>query len=113
MKFWHSLHQKCKKIDDSNNLLENLHYTVLGLGDTNYTNFCNFGKTVDIKLETLKAKRFEIFVFTLFYFIMIELDLIFFINVSNSLCKLKLVFVKHTGGKVFKILNLIVEKFWS
>ncbi|RXG71615.1 Methionine synthase reductase [Armadillidium vulgare] len=35
-----------------------LHYTVLGLGDTNYTNFCNFGKTLDQTLHTGKAHRF-------------------------------------------------------
>lgn len=38
--------------------LSHLHYTVLGLGDTNYTNFCNFGKTVDKQLEVLGAQRF-------------------------------------------------------
>lgn len=37
--------------------LSHLFYTVLGLGDTNYTNFCNFGKTVDKQLEVLGAQR--------------------------------------------------------
>ena len=32
-------------------------YTVLGLGDTNYTNFCNFGKDLDGLLHSLAAKR--------------------------------------------------------
>lgn len=34
-----------------------LSYTVLGLGDTNYTNFCNFSKNLDEKLHALGAKR--------------------------------------------------------
>lgn len=38
--------------------LTHLSYTVLGLGDTNYTNFCNFGKSVDKQLEALGAHRF-------------------------------------------------------
>ena len=37
--------------------LSKLHYTVLGLGDTNYTNFCNFGKNLDEKLKSLGAIR--------------------------------------------------------
>ncbi|MCL4119184.1 UNVERIFIED_CONTAM: hypothetical protein GTU68_044423, partial [Idotea baltica] len=31
---------------------------ILGLGDTNYTNFCNYGKTLDKRLQNLKARRF-------------------------------------------------------
>lgn len=38
--------------------LTHLSYTVLGLGDTNYTNFCNFGKSVDKQLEALGAHRY-------------------------------------------------------
>ena len=32
-------------------------YTILGLGDTNYTNFCNFGKTLDKYLSAVGGKR--------------------------------------------------------
>ena len=35
----------------------NIFYSILGLGDTNYTNFCNFGKNLDEKLHKLGAKR--------------------------------------------------------
>uniref|UniRef100_A0A2P2I1Y2 Methionine synthase reductase n=1 Tax=Hirondellea gigas TaxID=1518452 RepID=A0A2P2I1Y2_9CRUS len=38
--------------------LSALRYTVLGLGDTNYTNFCNFGKDLDERLHNLGAERF-------------------------------------------------------
>ncbi len=37
--------------------LENLHYSVLALGDTNYPAFCEFGKKCDTRLEQLGAKR--------------------------------------------------------
>ncbi|XP_071544761.1 methionine synthase reductase-like [Panulirus ornatus] len=53
-KLWRHLHKK----DQPNNTLSHLSYTVLGLGDTNYTNFCNFGKTVDQKLQALGGNRF-------------------------------------------------------
>ncbi|XP_076064807.1 methionine synthase reductase-like [Oratosquilla oratoria] len=53
-KFWRTLHKK----DLPRDHFSRMHYTVLGLGDTNYTNFCNFGKTVDARLESLGAKRF-------------------------------------------------------
>jgi len=33
-------------------------YLLVGLGDSNYTNFCNFGKVLDHRLEELGAKRF-------------------------------------------------------
>lgn len=36
---------------------DELSYTILGLGDTNYTNFCNFGKNLDEKLHKLGAER--------------------------------------------------------
>lgn len=38
--------------------LSHLNYALLGLGDSNYTNFCNAGKTLDRRLEELGAKRF-------------------------------------------------------
>ncbi|XP_047490875.1 methionine synthase reductase-like isoform X2 [Penaeus chinensis] len=53
-KFWRQLHKK----GQPSNVLGHLSYTILGLGDTNYTNFCNFGKTIDQKLQDLGGKRF-------------------------------------------------------
>lgn len=38
--------------------LEKLHYTLLALGDTNYTNFCNNGKALDKRLLQLGAQKF-------------------------------------------------------
>jgi sulfite reductase (NADPH) flavoprotein alpha-component len=37
--------------------LDNLHFSVLALGDTNYEQFCKFGIEVDERLEALGAKR--------------------------------------------------------
>jgi sulfite reductase (NADPH) flavoprotein alpha-component len=37
--------------------LEKLNYSVLALGDTNYAKFCEFGKSVDTRLEQLGARR--------------------------------------------------------
>ncbi|XP_051538873.1 methionine synthase reductase-like isoform X1 [Myxocyprinus asiaticus] len=38
--------------------LSHLHYALLALGDTNYANFCNCGKTIDSRLQQLGAKHF-------------------------------------------------------
>ncbi|XP_045209128.2 methionine synthase reductase-like [Mercenaria mercenaria] len=38
--------------------LSHLNYALLGLGDSNYTNFCNCGKSLDKRLQDLGAKRF-------------------------------------------------------
>jgi sulfite reductase (NADPH) flavoprotein alpha-component len=47
-----------EKLANGNGLkLPHLTYSVLALGDTNYANFCGFGKAVDRKLEELGAKR--------------------------------------------------------
>ncbi|XP_037778404.1 methionine synthase reductase-like [Penaeus monodon] len=53
-KFWRQLHKK----GQPSNVFGHLSYSILGLGDTNYTNFCNFGKTIDQKLQDLGGKRF-------------------------------------------------------
>ncbi|VDH92943.1 methionine synthase reductase [Mytilus galloprovincialis] len=50
--------RRLKKKTLPSNHLENLNYALLGLGDSNYTNFCNNGKTIDRRLEQLGAKRF-------------------------------------------------------
>ena len=38
--------------------LKNCQYALLALGDSNYTNFCNNGKTLDKRLNALGAKQF-------------------------------------------------------
>ncbi|XP_061172476.1 methionine synthase reductase-like [Saccostrea echinata] len=54
LKFFRRLKKKTLPSD----YLSHLNYALLGLGDSNYTNFCNAGKTLDRRLEELGAKRF-------------------------------------------------------
>ncbi|KAK2155313.1 hypothetical protein LSH36_243g04004 [Paralvinella palmiformis] len=53
LKFWKRL--KKKTLPDDH--LGHLNYILLGLGDSNYTNFCNFPKNVDQRLTELGAKK--------------------------------------------------------
>ncbi|CAG0885457.1 unnamed protein product [Cyprideis torosa] len=53
LKFWRKLRRTIKP-----GQLKTLEYSVLGLGDTNYTNFCNFGKNLDKQLEIAGGHRF-------------------------------------------------------
>ncbi|KAH3826153.1 hypothetical protein DPMN_128049 [Dreissena polymorpha] len=54
LKFVRHLKKKTLKSD----YLSTLNYTLLGLGDSNYTNFCNCGKTLNQRLLELSAKPF-------------------------------------------------------
>ncbi|XP_062566305.1 methionine synthase reductase-like [Saccostrea cucullata] len=54
LKFFRRLKKKTLPSD----YLSHLNYALLGLGDSNYTNFCNAGKTLDKRLEELGARRF-------------------------------------------------------
>ncbi|XP_052807093.1 methionine synthase reductase-like isoform X2 [Mya arenaria] len=47
--------RRLKKKTLKDNYLSGLKYTLLGLGDSNYTNFCNCGKTLDQRLQELGA----------------------------------------------------------
>ena len=49
--FWEALS------DEGAPRLESLQYSVLGLGDTGYDNFCEAGKLLDMRLEQLGAQR--------------------------------------------------------
>jgi sulfite reductase alpha subunit-like flavoprotein len=47
-----------KKKTNSQELLKNTKFAVLGLGDTNYDNFCQMGKLIDKQLHWLGGKSF-------------------------------------------------------
>ncbi|XP_077411143.1 methionine synthase reductase isoform X2 [Vanacampus margaritifer] len=47
-----------KKKTHSSDHYKHLHYALLALGDTNYENFCNCGKTIECRLQELGAQRF-------------------------------------------------------
>lgn len=49
---------KLKNRNNSKNLLSNIQFAVLALGDTNYDKFCQFGKNLDSKFHELGGKRF-------------------------------------------------------
>ncbi|XP_065839167.1 methionine synthase reductase-like [Oscarella lobularis] len=53
-KFWRRLKKKTLSRDH----LKHLKYSVLGLGDSNYTNFCNFSKNLNRRLLELGATPF-------------------------------------------------------
>ena len=55
-KFWR--HIKSRKIKPD--LLKHIHYVVLGLGDSNYSNFCAMGKKIDKRIEELGGKRMDL-----------------------------------------------------
>lgn len=54
LKFW----KKLRKIPRTGPRLQHLRYSILGLGDTNYTNFCNGGKLFDQQFTELGAQAF-------------------------------------------------------
>ncbi|CAL8147580.1 unnamed protein product [Orchesella dallaii] len=54
-KFW----RKIRKKNLSATTLQSLKYTLLGLGDTNYNNFCNCGKVINRRLQDLSASTFH------------------------------------------------------
>lgn len=52
-KFWRYI--KSRQI--KKNFLANINYMVLGLGNTNYSQFCYMGKKIDKRIEELGGKR--------------------------------------------------------
>jgi len=53
--FWRYI--KSRKIKP--NLFSNINFMVLGLGNTNYSQFCQMGKKLDKRLEELGGKRIK------------------------------------------------------
>uniref|UniRef100_K3X218 Methionine synthase reductase n=1 Tax=Globisporangium ultimum (strain ATCC 200006 / CBS 805.95 / DAOM BR144) TaxID=431595 RepID=K3X218_GLOUD len=53
-KFWRFVKRRTQPKD----MLQNLRFTVLGLGDTNYDKFCYMGKSIDKRFTELGAQRF-------------------------------------------------------
>jgi len=53
LQFWRKLARRTNK-----GWLSKVHFTVLGLGDTNYDHFCNMGRVLDLKMAELGATRF-------------------------------------------------------
>ena len=53
LKFWRRIRKKTL----ANDHLSHLKYALLGLGDSNYNRFANFGRDLDNRLEALSAKR--------------------------------------------------------
>ncbi|XP_074652264.1 methionine synthase reductase-like [Tubulanus polymorphus] len=54
LKFWRRIKKKTLPTD----LLSDVKYAILGLGDSNYTNFCNCCRIFDERLQELGAKHF-------------------------------------------------------
>ncbi|CAF2754762.1 unnamed protein product [Rotaria sp. Silwood2] len=52
-KFWRKIRR-----EKNSKLLSHMKYTILGLGDTNYSTFCNCGRVLDHRFEELGATRF-------------------------------------------------------
>jgi sulfite reductase alpha subunit-like flavoprotein len=53
--FWRTI--KSRKI--KNDLFKNINYNVLGLGNSNYSQFCYMGKKIDKRIEELGGKRIK------------------------------------------------------
>lgn len=54
LKFFKNIKKKTLPTDH----YAHLNYAILALGDTNYANFCNCGKTIDSRLQALGGKHF-------------------------------------------------------
>ena len=52
--FWNTV----KKRSLSKTILNNMPFIVLGLGDTNYDNFCHMGKSIDKRLKEIGGTRY-------------------------------------------------------